>query len=166
MSENLVTIHTLAAHLGVQLSARGWSISVAESCTGGSLSAAITDIPGSSAWFDRGFITYSNASKESLLQVPNATLMSFGAVSEATALAMAEGARRASLAQISVAITGIAGPGGGSEDKPVGTVWIAVASPNKPTHAKVHVFPGNRQAIRHQAVFIALQYAIRHCERA
>lgn len=161
MKEQLTSIHALAEALGHLLRDRSSFVSAAESCTGGSLCAAITDIPGCSAWFDRGFITYSNESKETLLSVPNATLLTHGAVSEATARAMAEGALNRSKANVSVAITGVAGPGGGSVDTPVGTVFIACAGANQQTIAKGYLFQGNRPAIRHQAVFAALQHLMK-----
>ena len=157
MLEQTPTVHTLADELGKLLLARSWLSTIAESCTGGSLCAALTDIPGCSAWFDRGFITYSNNAKKSILNVPESTLLKQGAVSKATALAMAEGALKASEAHVSIAITGIAGPAGGSLSKPVGTVWIAWSSPGQKTSATPDLFPGNRPAIRYQATFAALQ---------
>ena len=129
---------------------------VAESCTGGSLAAAITDIPGSSQWFDRGFITYTNESKQQMLGVPEPMIASFGAVSEAVVRAMAEGVLANSRADVSVAISGIAGPGGGSLEKPIGTVWIAWAFNTQPTSAQCFLFPGDRLAIRQQAVLAGL----------
>jgi nicotinamide-nucleotide amidase len=157
------SIHTLAEALGQQLLAKSWSVAIAESCTGGKLCAAITDIPGCSAWFDRGFVTYSNQAKETLLNVPHVTLLTHGAVSKETALAMAQGALLASHANISLAITGIAGPSGGSPEKPIGTVWIACSCTNQPPQANHHVFSGDRQAIREQTVFAALHHLINRC---
>jgi len=157
------SIYTLSEALGQQLKLRAWSLAVAESCTGGNLCAAITDVPGSSTWFDRGFVTYSNHAKEVMLNVPRATLLTYGAVSEESAIAMANGALLASNANISIAITGIAGPTGGSEKKPIGTVWIACASENKMTCAKHYLFSGNRLTIREQAVFAALHDMITCC---
>lgn len=156
-------IDALADALGQQLKTRAWSLAVAESCTGGHLCAAITDIPGSSVWFDRGFVTYSNHAKEMMLNVPRATLITHGAVSEASAIAMANGALMVSHANISVAITGIAGPTGGSAEKPIGTVWIACASEDQPTIAKHYLFSGDRQSIREQAVFAAFHDLIQRC---
>ena len=130
---------------------------VAESCTGGSLSAAMTDIPGSSQWFDRGFVTYSNTSKQQMLGVPSRLIASEGAVSEAVVRAMAEGALAASSANLSVAISGIAGPDGGSLEKPVGTVWFAWASDSSLTQTQSDLLLGDRHAIRQQAVNIALE---------
>jgi nicotinamide-nucleotide amidase len=163
MKQESASIHTLAEALGQQLRTRAWSLVIAESCTGGELCAAITNIPGSSCWFDRGFVTYSNNAKESMLNVPRATLITHGAVSEESAVAMANGALLVSNANIAIAITGIAGPSGGSTEKPIGTVWIACASENQSTQAIHYLFSGNRQAIRKQAVFAALHDLLNRC---
>lgn len=152
-----MTTYMLASKLGERLSSKNLRCVVAESCTGGSLAAAITDIPGSSQWFDRGFITYSNASKQQMLSVPERMIASEGAVSEAVVRAMAEGARAASAANISVAISGVAGPDGGSPEKPVGTVWFAWASDVSPTQTQCYLLIGDRLEIRRQAVNIALE---------
>ncbi|MFY7698168.1 MAG: CinA family protein [Legionella sp.] len=125
---------------------------VAESCTGGSLSAAITDIDGCSQWFDRGFITYSNQAKVELLGVDYQLIVEHGAVSDIVACAMADGALAVSRAQLSVAISGIAGPTGGSKQKPVGTVWIAWAAEGLVTKSECFLWTGNRHDIRMQAV--------------
>jgi nicotinamide-nucleotide amidase len=151
------TIPLLAKQLGDLLMQRHLRCAVAESCTGGGLSAAMTDIPGSSQWFDRGFVTYSNQAKEELLGVSADVIQTHGAVSEAVVSEMALGAIANSAAEISVSISGIAGPGGGSMDKPVGTVWIGFAGADQPIQAHCYVFPGDRQAIRQQAVEKALQ---------
>lgn len=151
------TIHALAKKLGHILLSQNLRCTVAESCTGGSLAAAITDIPGSSQWFDRGFVTYTNASKHQMLAVPERMLASQGAVSEAVVRAMAEGALAASEAHTSVSISGIAGPGGGSLEKPVGTVWFAWASRTRPTDAECYAFVGDRTSIRQKAVLAALE---------
>ncbi len=163
MKQESTSIHTLAEALGQQLRTRAWSLVVAESCTGGELCAAVTDVPGSSCWFDRGFVTYSNNAKESMLNVPRATLITHGAVSEESAVAMANGALLVSNANIAIAITGIAGPSGGSTEKPVGTVWIACASENQATQATHYLFSGSRQTIRKQAVFAALHGLLNRC---
>lgn len=149
---------TLAKQLGELLKQRQWCCAVAESCTGGSLAATITDCSGSSSWFDRGFVTYSNQAKQDLLDVSAQTLTQYGAVSAETVREMAEGALRKSMAQIAVAISGIAGPEGGSVDRPVGTVWIAwaLSAPHK-TEARCFLFQGNRATVRQQAVHEALQ---------
>src|SRR5690606_25324764 len=115
----------LAQQLGEALAARGWRITTAESCTGGGIAAAITDIAGSSAWFERGYVTYSNAAKSEMLGVSASLIAHYGAVSEAVVVAMARGACAASGCELGVAVSGVAGPGGGSPDKPVGTVWLA-----------------------------------------
>jgi nicotinamide-nucleotide amidase len=156
-------VDELAKQLGGVLLKSKFHCAVAESCTGGSLAAAITDIAGSSQWFDRGFVTYTNKSKEEMLGVSSSILSTHGAVSEATACAMAEGAIINSNAEVSVAITGIAGPGGGSLDKPVGTVWIAWAKKLQPTHAQCYHFEGDRAAVRKQSVKVALEGMLQRC---
>lgn len=144
--------YLLAEKLGEHLLRQGLRCAVAESCTGGSLAAAITDVPGSSQWFDCGFITYSNESKQQLLGVSPTVIASEGAVSEAVVRAMAEGVLTHSRADMSVSISGVAGPDGGSEEKPVGTVWIAWASHSQLTAVHKFLFAGDRFAIRVQAV--------------
>lgn len=146
----------LAQKLGEELKKRKLKLVIAESCTGGGLAYAITAISGSSDWFERGFITYSNQSKEEMLGVKPEIIKKFGAVSEETAIEMAQGALSHSAAQLSIAITGIAGPDGGTADKPVGTVWIAYGKENK-IFASHFLFPGERDEIRHQAIEKALQ---------
>lgn len=143
-------LEALAADLGAALLAKGWMLAGAESCTGGWAAQACTAIAGSSAWFERGFVTYSNEAKQELLGVREETLRAYGAVSEATAREMAAGALAASLAQCAYAITGIAGPGGGSTEKPVGTVWFAWATAAG-VQAERRLFTGDRRAIRAQA---------------
>jgi nicotinamide-nucleotide amidase len=142
--------------LAALLVARGESLATAESCTGGWVAKACTDRGGSSDWFERGFVTYSNESKQDLLGVPLETLAVHGAVSKQTVLAMVEGVLRNSLAQWAVAISGTAGPGGGSEDKPVGTVWLAWAGPDGWMSSRVCQFDGDRDAVRRQAAEAAL----------
>lgn len=138
--------------------ARGWMLTTAESCTGGLIAAALTDIPGSSAIFERGFVTYANAAKTEMLGVSPDTLARFGAVSAETAAAMAEGALRASPADLAVAVTGIAGPGGGSVEKPVGLVWFATAVRGAPAQAFERRFnDGGRKAIRAAAATAGLE---------
>lgn len=129
----------------------------AESCTGGGLAEILTRLPGSSSWFERGFVSYSNESKEDLLFVPTDTLEQFGAVSEETAFAMAEGALKNSRADYSVAITGIAGPDGGTEFKPVGTVCFAWVKRNEGGNTARICFDGDRLKIREQACMLAMQ---------
>lgn len=154
---NEIQLTELAAQLGKELVARQWRIATAESCTGGWLSKVLTEVVGSSHWFDRGFVTYSNESKTDMLGVESAVIATHGAVSVATASAMANGALTYSRADITVAITGIAGPGGGSEQKPVGTVWFAWAQRTGKLETAQHVFAGDRTAIRYHAVETALQ---------
>ena len=119
----------LVQALAAQLMARNWMLATAESCTGGLIAAACTDLAGSSTWFERGFVTYSNAAKAQMLGVDSALIAQHGAVSEPVARAMAQGALQHAHAQVALAVTGVAGPGGGSADKPVGTVWFAWALP-------------------------------------
>ena len=142
--------------LGDQLRRRGESLVTAESCTGGWLAKVCTDIAGSSDWFEAGFVTYSNSAKQSMLGVSSDTLETYGAVSEQTVREMAQGAIQQSKADWTVAISGIAGPGGGSPDKPVGTVWFAGAGPEKWMLAQRMLFEGDREAVRRQAVEHAL----------
>ncbi len=135
-----------------------YKLVTAESCTAGLLAAEITSVSGSSDWFDRGFVTYSNESKQEMLAVKSETLEKFGAVSEETAKEMAEGALQKSHATISLSVTGIAGPDGGTPVKPVGTVWFAWASKGLfDTFALVQHFQGDRTSIRHQATQFALE---------
>lgn len=129
----------------------------AESCTGGWLAKAVTDVPGSSGWFERGFVTYSNAAKVEMLGVDFSTLETCGAVSERTVAEMAAGALARSRADIAVAISGVAGPEGGTPDKPVGTVWLAWARRGHPAVTEHWLYEGGREAVRLQAVFDALR---------
>ena len=133
-----------------------WMLATAESCTGGLIAAACTDLAGSSAWFERGFVSYSNTSKTELLGVDAAVIAREGAVSSAVAQAMARGALAHAQAQVSVAVTGVAGPSGGSADKPVGTVWFGWASPQGVSTQIMH-FPGDRAHVRAATVRHALQ---------
>lgn len=148
------------AELAEVLTARRLKLSVAESCTGGWVAKILTDQSGSSSWFEFGFVTYGNNAKQALLGVHEHSLLENGAVSQQVAEEMATGARRVSGADIAVAITGIAGPGGGSADKPVGTVWLCWAGPGDQLGAERHEFPGDRRAIRSQAVAAALDGTI------
>ena len=139
------------------LSARGWKLATAESCTGGLIAAACTSVAGSSDWFERGFVTYSNAAKTGLLGVPAVLIEAHGAVSAEVARAMAEGALARSQAQLGVAVTGIAGPGGGTKVKPVGTVWLAFARVGRATEAELLTLDGDRASVREQTVHHALR---------
>jgi nicotinamide-nucleotide amidase len=139
------------------LRARGLLLATAESCTGGLIAAALTEIAGSSDVVDRGFVTYSNAAKAEMLGVPAEMIASHGAVSEPVARAMAEGALQRSNAAVTIAVTGIAGPGGGSAEKPVGTVWLGCACRGDATVTECRVFPGDRSAIRTATVLRAFE---------
>jgi nicotinamide-nucleotide amidase len=143
--------------LGEALLAKGWMLTCAESCTGGGIAAAITEVAGSSQWFDRGFVTYSNQAKQDMLGVAQATLGNHGAVSEQTVQEMVAGALSRSEAQVSVAVSGIAGPGGGSTEKPVGTVCIAWQVDGEAPIVQTEYFKGDRKSIRKQTVHSALQ---------
>lgn len=143
--------------LGQALRARGEKLVAAESCTGGLIAAACTSVAGSSDWFERGFVTYSNEAKNECLGVPAATLQRHGAVSEPVARMMAEGALKVSYAQWAVAVTGIAGPGGAVPGKPVGTVWLAIAHAGEVLLAERLQLHGDRSAVREQTVQRALQ---------
>ncbi len=149
-------IDSLVGRLATTALARRVMLVTAESCTGGLVAAAMTSVSGSSAWFDRGFVTYSNEAKVDQLGVDPAIIERFGAVSEEVSLAMAAGALAASAAQWSVAVTGVAGPTGGSAEKPVGTVWFAWAGPSGASAVR-HQLEGNRDDIRRGAVLIALE---------
>ncbi|WP_299073196.1 CinA family protein [uncultured Paraglaciecola sp.] len=157
MNEN---ISQLAQQLGHELLAKGWQISCAESCTGGGVGFAITTTAGSSAWFREGFITYSNDAKQSLLGVSEQTLIDYGAVSAATVEAMAVGAARKANAEVAIAISGVAGPGGGTLDKPVGTVWFGFFVQGEKISQK-HLFSGDRHGIRLQAIEFALSNTLK-----
>ena len=150
----------LAAQVGGLLKSHGLTLATAESCTGGGVAYAITDVAGSSAWFERGFITYSNLAKQQMLGVNEATLNQYGAVSEAVVREMVAGALANSAAQVALAVSGIAGPEGGTPDKPVGTVWFAWGIKHGATHAQRHQVNGNRAEVRAQSVHIALQGVI------
>lgn len=150
----------LAARAGDALQRRGLMLATAESCTGGGVAQAVTEIAGSSAWFERGFVTYSNASKTELLKVPASRLDQFGAVSEEVAAAMAEGALSSSLAHVALSTTGIAGPGGAVPGKPVGTVCFGWARKGH-TFTERLVFAGDRRAVREQTIVHALQGLLR-----
>ncbi len=147
----------LAAQVGAALKAHGMMLATAESCTGGGVASAVTEIAGSSSWFDRGFVTYSNQAKSDMLGVLPDTIMRFGAVSEAVVREMVAGALSHSQAQVALAVSGIAGPGGGTPEKPVGTVWFAWGVKDGMIVARTHLLPGNRAEIREQATGIALQ---------
>ena len=146
------TTQQLTAQLAEVLLQHGWMLATAESCTGGLIAAQCTELAGSSLWFERGFVSYSNAAKTELIGVPAALIAAHGAVSEVVARAMAHGAARHSRARATVAVTGIAGPDGGTPEKPVGTVCFAWASKDHPTKTCQLLLSGNRQEIRQKSV--------------
>lgn len=146
----------LVGKLSACLEARGWKMATAESCTGGWIAKCCTDQAGSSAWFDRGFVTYSDRAKQALLGVEPTSLQEAGAVSREVALQMADGARKRAGVEVALAVTGVAGPGGGTPEKPVGTVWFAWSIPNE-SAAEMKRFPGEREAVRRGTVAHALQ---------
>ena len=146
----------LVEDLAAALLARGWMLATAESCTGGLIAGACTDLAGSSNWLERGFVSYSNAAKTELLGVDAALIARYGAVSEPVARAMAQGALQHSKAQCALAVTGVAGPGGGSADKPVGTVWFAWATPQG-VRSEIQRFDGDRAQVRSATVQHSLE---------
>ena len=154
-------LRTAARRLGKALEALGLVAASAESCTGGLIAKLITDIPGSSGWFERGFVTYSNAAKQELLGVDAGLLEQHGAVSAAVAEAMARGALEHSPADLSVAVTGVAGPDGGTAEKPVGLVWIAWDRRAGEPESRRHEFAGDRDAVRRQAAAAAIEGLVR-----
>jgi nicotinamide-nucleotide amidase len=166
-SSSSATLTSVVEHLAQVLKQRGWRMATAESCTGGGIAAACTDVAGSSEWFERGFVTYSNAAKTELLAVDAVLIEQHGAVSEPVVRAMAEGAvaHAHAHAQVSVAVTGIAGPGGGSADKPVGTVWLAWHVAGATKAHRIH-FNGDRAAVRAATVRLALTGLLALCGAA
>ena len=152
----------LSERIGRALKARRASVTTAESCTGGWVAKVITDIAGSSAWFERGFVTYSNQAKSQMIGVKPETLAAHGAVSEPVVVEMAIGALKAARADYAISISGIAGPDGGSDDKPVGTVWFGFASVSGQGITRRECFPGDREAVRRQATAYALQTLWQH----
>jgi nicotinamide-nucleotide amidase len=153
------TVAAAVLRLAKLLQAKGWMLATAESCTGGMIAAACTDLAGSSNWFERGFVTYSNEAKSELLGVEPGLIDANGAVSEVVARAMAFGAIRYSQARVGIAVTGVAGPGGGSQDKPVGTVWFGFQVDGRLT-SETRLFPGDRAAVRQATVRHALNRLI------
>ena len=153
-------IDQLSALLGQKLLAKNWTVTCAESCTGGGIGYAITSISGSSTWFKQAYITYSNEAKQQLLGVSAQTLNDFGAVSEQTVLEMAAGAAKLAQAELAVAVSGIAGPDGGSAEKPVGTVWFGFCVDGKVTALK-QLFKGNRQQVREKSIEFCLSKVLK-----
>ncbi|WP_374594085.1 CinA family protein [Aquabacterium sp.] len=158
------SIETLVEQLARHLLARGERLATAESCTGGLIAARCTDLAGSSRWFERGFVTYSNEAKTELLGVDAALIAAHGAVSEPVACAMAAGAVQRSRADWAVAVTGIAGPGGGTPGKPVGTVWLAWCERGQAAQAACRRFDGDRAAVRAQTLASALSGLVSRLE--
>lgn len=156
MSTQASGIEELVRQLAARLTEKGWMLATAESCTGGMIAAACTDLAGSSQWFERGFVTYSNEAKTEMLGVPAELIAKHGAVSEEVVRAMAEGAIRHSRAQVSIAVTGVAGPGGGSAEKPVGTVWVGWCVNGEISTKCLHL-DGGRANIRQSTVNHALR---------
>lgn len=152
--------NTVLTQLTEHLLSSQQMISVAESCTGGLLSASLTELAGSSKWFDRGFVTYSNEAKQKLLDVPNEILLKYGAVSQVVAQKMAEGALKNSLSQIALSVTGVAGPASDNAHVKVGTIWFALARKNNDTLACCHHFLGSRNDIRKNAVEFVLNWLL------
>jgi nicotinamide-nucleotide amidase len=150
----------LSQEVGQRLLANGLMLATAESCTGGWVAEVVTQTSGSSQWFDRGFVTYTNEAKQEMLGVPSDILQRHGAVSEQTVQAMAEGALKHSRAQVSLAISGVAGPTGGSAEKPVGMVCFAWAGANFSTQTATEYFQGDRTAVRRQSVQFALSHLV------
>ncbi len=156
------SLNQLSQQLGSLLLEHNQILVTAESCTGGGVASAITDIAGSSSWFDRAFVTYSNEAKQEMIGVKTETLAEFGAVSEPVVIEMVQGALKNSNATIGVSISGIAGPGGGSAEKPVGTVCFAWASKDGWQQVETKYFAGDRSEVREQAVTYALQKLQKH----
>lgn len=163
--DSLAEYEAQVMQLAQALRTAGWRIATAESCTGGLIAATCTAVAGSSDWFDRGFVTYSNESKTEMLGVPDYVIAVQGAVSEPVAKAMAEGALSHSKAQMAISATGVAGPGGGTPAKPVGTVWIALARTGAATQAWRLSLPGDRAAVRRATVGHALGRLLRAAQR-
>jgi nicotinamide-nucleotide amidase len=161
MSEQDVDLRELAERVGQLLLAHEAKLATAESCTGGWIAKCLTDVSGSSAWFEYGFVTYGNSAKESMLAVDPQLIEQHGAVSREVVQAMAVAAHAVSEADIAVAVSGIAGPDGGTEDKPVGTVWLAWLGPRGRANSERALFAGDRDAIRRQAVAAALNGALK-----
>lgn len=155
MTQNI--LFTLSQQVGEALALRNATVTTAESCTGGWIAKVLTDVSGSSAWFERGFVTYSNQAKQQLIGVSPETLDRYGAVSESVVREMAQGALQAAQADYAISVSGIAGPDGGSDEKPVGTVWFGFADKRGQTLALTTRFEGDRDAVRRQATEFALQ---------
>jgi len=158
-------VHELAKKLGTRLLMKGIRLATAESCTGGWIAKVLTDIAGSSDWFDSAIVSYSDEAKKHFLKVPDGVLLDHGAVSENTVLAMQQGIFMETRADAGISVSGIAGPGGGSEEKPVGTVWVAVSLRDQMVHTQKFLFEGDRNQVRLQAVEAALRSLLELVER-
>jgi len=158
-------VHELAKKLGARLLMKGIRLATAESCTGGWIAKVLTDIAGSSDWFDSAIVSYSDEAKKHFLKVPDGVLLDHGAVSESTVLAMQQGIFMETRADAGISVSGIAGPGGGSEEKPVGTVWVAVSLRDQMVHTQKFLFEGDRNQVRLQAVEAALRSLLELVER-
>ncbi len=154
------SLFQLSSGIGDCLTARGQTITAVESCTAGGVAYALTMVPGSSKWFHRSFVTYTNQAKTDLVGVPQELFIAYGAVSLEVATAMSQGAQKAALADYSIAVTGIAGPGGGSRNKPVGTVCFGWADSNSEVSVEQMLFTGNRKSIREQSIHHALMWML------
>lgn len=159
------TVDEIAKKLGARLLMKGIRLATAESCTGGWIAKVLTDIAGSSDWFESAIVSYSNEAKKHFLKVPNGVLLDHGAVSENTVLAMQQGIFMETRADAGISVSGIAGPGGGSEEKPVGTVWVAVSLRDQMVHTRKFLFEGDRNQVRLQAVEAALKAMLELVER-
>lgn len=151
------TVAELAKKLGARLLMKNLRLATAESCTGGWIAKVLTDIAGSSEWFESAIVSYSNTAKKHFLKVPEGVLLDHGAVSDRTVIAMIHGLLLETPADAGISVSGIAGPGGGSEDKPVGTVWVAVGLRDQMVHTRKYAFQGDRNAVRLQTVEAALK---------
>ncbi len=165
MSTTEQAVQDLAKRLAARLMMKGLKLATAESCTGGWIAKVLTDIAGSSDWFDSAIVSYSNEAKKHFLKVPDGILLDHGAVSENTVLAMQQGIFMETRANAGISVSGIAGPGGGSEEKPVGTVWVAVSLRDQMVHTQKFLFEGDRNQVRLQAVEAALRSLLELVER-
>ena len=165
MSEFEKQVHRLLAQVSALLTARNWRMATAESCTGGFIAKCCTDMAGSSDWFDRAYVTYSYRAKEQMLGVSHDDLLKFGAVSDEIALQMATGAKEHSQVKVTVATTGIAGPGGGMDGKPVGLVHFGWCIDERPAECDAKVFDGDRNSVRQQTVLYALEGIISRLDK-
>ena len=165
MDSSEQAVAEVAKKLGARLLMKGIKLSTAESCTGGWIAKGLTDIPGSSDWFESAIVSYSNEAKKHFLKVPSGVLLDHGAVSENTVIAMQQGIFMETRADAGISVSGIAGPGGGSVEKPAGTVWIAVGLRDQMVHTQKFLFTGGRREVRLQAVEASLKALLELVER-